>query len=558
MSRRILSAEASTTAVLARMLEAVLLCGLAMLVAFLQTASSSGFGQGSMTYIDVARHVAKGQGVTTDILFVDSIPRVPTPLSNWPPLYPVAIAGLARFGLDFAIAARWVAIAGAGGAVVLVYLLGAMLFGPRAGRISAVLMTVWPAITRIAAMAMSEPLFLLLLLTSVLITVWSIPVRGAPGYVRLALGGLILGAAALTRYPGAALIPAGGIALLAGVPGWRWRERVGRALAWSLPAAVPIAAWLARNLFTTGALVGVGRQPSKSGLIANAVRAVKTVAFDTFHLMSRITIVPELVHIRTRLVALVTAAVVGALLIWLLRDARRRVALKLAVHNALGSPERAFVAAIGGGYVAAMVIARSLSSFEPLGSRMMLPAYPFLLILIIAFVTGLQERLWPKLGGWLAAGVTLLCLASVAVVVLPESLRAGGPSLEPGPAPAWVEWAAVSTSPDAVIVGNIAGDYNLYLQRPALTFSNYESAPSHFDCVKISKVLSQLESKRAYFVLHKERGELQAGTMGSQYGKVIEHVLTGQTRLPLKLIVRQPEFAAYEILSPIWPCSEPG
>jgi hypothetical protein len=42
--------------------------------------------------------------------------------------------------------------------------------------------------------------------------------------------------------------------------------------------------------------------------------------------------------------------------------------------------------------------------------------------------------------------------------------------------------------------------------------------------------------------------------MGELYDPLLARVLKGEAVLPLRLVARAPEFAAYEVLSSRWPC----
>src|SRR4051812_11464315 len=69
----------------------------------------------TMNFIDVARHIVSGQGVTQATLGFNQ-PRfsvddpIPTPLTHQPPLYPLMIASLSQTGLAFTDAALLISI----------------------------------------------------------------------------------------------------------------------------------------------------------------------------------------------------------------------------------------------------------------------------------------------------------------------------------------------------------------------------------------------------------------------------------------------------------------
>lgn len=81
----------------------------------------------------------------------------------------------------------------------LVFLLGRRVFGAGAGAIAAFLHAVFPGQVFYVGTLLSEPLFTFLLMVSLTALFWNRPKPGETPWWRLALGGLLLGAATLTR-----------------------------------------------------------------------------------------------------------------------------------------------------------------------------------------------------------------------------------------------------------------------------------------------------------------------------------------------------------------------
>ena len=175
-------------------LQLVLLFGLGLFTALLATSHSRGFSPDSKVYVDSANQIARGEGFTSTILFTDSEPTVPAPLTTWPPLYPATIAGVHKLGIGTEVAARIVALVAFSFSVVLLWLIASMLFGRTAAWISALLLVIWPTMTGVAAMALSENLFVFLLLVSVWTTVRSMSQTSLRRRnLLLVLGGLAMG-----------------------------------------------------------------------------------------------------------------------------------------------------------------------------------------------------------------------------------------------------------------------------------------------------------------------------------------------------------------------------
>jgi len=219
----------------------------------------------------------------------------------------------------------------------------------------------------------------------------------------------------------------------------------------------------------------------------------------------------------------------------------------------LATAEARYVVALGAGYWASMIIARTVIGFYPLDSRLMMPAYPLVAVGVVAAGVTFVERLWPAAARHLVAGTAAAAVVLVAALLLPRSLTAGGPRLALPPAPPWVAWVAANTPPDALIVGNVAFDHNLYSRRPVLAFSSNRYGISHFDCQSLSDMLGKLHL-RAYLVLRTERGQFSAEHLGSLYGSAIEAVLNGGSPLPLRLLARHEQYAVFEVLDTRWEC----
>lgn len=81
----------------------------------------------------------------------------------------------------------------------LVFVLGRRLFGALAGGVAALLHAVFPGQVFYTGTLLSEPLFTFLLMAGLTALFWERPRPGETPWLRLAVGGLLLGAATLTR-----------------------------------------------------------------------------------------------------------------------------------------------------------------------------------------------------------------------------------------------------------------------------------------------------------------------------------------------------------------------
>jgi len=548
---------------LARRLPLVAVALLAVVVVLLETAYLPAFGDPmEMAYVDFSRHMARGDGLATSMLASYYIPRIPSPISLWPPLYPASVAGLSKLGFTVPVAARLVSVMAFALTAAVLWRLGTVVFDRTVGTIAAVGLALWPPVAHIAGMALSENLFALLILLSVLISVRLIRGQEGPGrWPAIAVaGGLVMGGAALTRYVGLALVAIGALALLANLRGRSLKDRLAITTVWSVSAVVPSALLLVRNVLVTGALIGAGRPPNERGLAYHIVFSIKTVVADVLTLLWRLAILPEALRLDSRLMALVLIAGLILLLFGLVRSKRMRIGLIAALRAPVGTPEARFLLTIALGYWVAMLAARSVMGFMALSTRMMMPVYPLLLLLGVAVVVSLAGAAGPSARRALVTVVLVLAVGAVAGVIGPRSLAAGGPRLRPGSPPPAVTWVATNTPPGAPIIGNGGTDYNFYLERPVLSFASFLEyrGGDRFerDCRTIARNLALLGWQRPYLILRAEDGELDPDLMGRRYGPTIARLLRGEQALPVRLIVREREFVVFEVLNLHWNCAQ--
>lgn len=199
----------------------------------------------SIRYVAVARNLLAGRG-----FYVPYGIAGPLPFTHWPPLYPASLAVLGFFGVDPLAGAR----------LLNAILLGVniLLVGVTVRRITAPKM--WPAVAAAAvalssvdmlsvhATAWSEPLFIALCLTAVLLLDRYLQ-TSAVRYLVLsgATGALVL----LARYHGIAFVAAAAAALV--VLGKRGlSRRLGDAAVFGGMSLAPIALWLVRNNIVAG------------------------------------------------------------------------------------------------------------------------------------------------------------------------------------------------------------------------------------------------------------------------------------------------------------------
>ncbi len=207
------------------------LLGLPPLVGFVAVVAATGKGlytsPDAVFYVGTARNWLDGQGFTPPPGLQD--------VEHFAPLFTVVLAGLGRLGLDPLDGARLVnAVVFA--AIVLV--VGLVVRG-RTGSVPAALVASVLTLAAVdlltfAGSALSEPLFILLALSGLVVLCAHLD---RPRPLLLAGASALAGAAFLTRYAGVALVIAGVAALL-------WRRRWVDAAVFGGVATLPVALFL--------------------------------------------------------------------------------------------------------------------------------------------------------------------------------------------------------------------------------------------------------------------------------------------------------------------------
>lgn len=369
----------------------------ALALAALVLHATARFGPGvspdSVYYLSAARSLAGGEGLTT---------FEGRPLVDWPPLFPALLAAGDLVGLDPLDGARLVNAGLAGLTVLLAGLwLGRALCSGPLFLVAIVFVATAPALTRVALMAWSEPLFLCLTFACLAATGRHL----ATGRRRhLAAAAVTAAAAALTRYAGLPIYLAVGLSLLLR-PGWRRGRRAGSAVLFLAAAGTPALLWVVRNQRLAGEPAGE-RAAAATPLASNLRGSVHQVAQWFFPSGTAATgEVPPGAYVSAFLLAALLAALV-ALGVRELRPGRRARPGRASVLETL--PFAAFVAA----YWSFSVAAASLVAMDPLNQRLMSPV--LLPLACLVFVAA--DRLPEALGGGparrrVAAVVVALVLA---------------------------------------------------------------------------------------------------------------------------------------------------
>jgi hypothetical protein len=200
----------------------------------------------------LANNLADGRGYIRpfDLLKFD----LTVPTAEYPPLHPFVLSLVARVGVR-SVEAQRIALACVGtGTVALIGGIGRRMAGPSVGLVAAGLAAVSPMMFLPEATLMSEAIFVFLVAAALLL---ALRAYERPSLLRIALLGVVLGLAVLTRAEAAVL----GVLLLAGLlrpdPARPVARRLGLVALGLVVMAVIVVPWTVRNQQTFHRLVPV-------------------------------------------------------------------------------------------------------------------------------------------------------------------------------------------------------------------------------------------------------------------------------------------------------------
>jgi len=355
-------------------------------------ATPWGLGQGgdSYYYVSGARSITAGEGFARPA--ADGTVR---PITHFPPLYSLVLAGAGAAGLDVMSAGRafHAVLFGANGLLLgwLVWRGTRSLWLAAAGSL---LFSTSPAMISVHSWLLSEALFLFLVLAS---AAWMAQALETGRRPALIAAGIAAGLAALTRYAGLALVLSHVVVLL-----WRPGRR-----RW-VDAGITIGlgsfgwlVWAARNAWVAGSLTNRGLSlhlPEAERL----TEAVTTVA--RWLLPGRLPL------------GLGATAVLALAVIVLVAAARRLISRRAAAPDraeALLTVSMTFVC------VYAFMLAASLSFADastPLDDRILSPLFVFGLVVLLTVLEPLARR------DGLPRGLAMAAIGGMAILML---LRGG-------------------------------------------------------------------------------------------------------------------------------------
>lgn len=326
-----------------------------------------GLGGDSFYYVSGARNLVEGMGFSRPAGSGGVLP-----ITHFPPLYAVLLAGPVALGFDAAQAARWLSAALFAGSLFLAGLILLRSTGlPLLALAGQTALLAAPVMLSVHSWVLSEPLFHFLLILTILLA----GRLRDPGPRNLLAVAMTASLSFLTRYVGAFLIAACGVALIL-APGRRLVERFRETVLFLGIALLAPVLWLVRNFWVGGTLTN--RAPSWHPVTSDLIRG----ALETTSLWVLPASVPS--SVRTGLTLMFGLGILGAgaVLIWG-RGQRTDPNSQLAVAANYALLPLAFVSV----YVLSLMTSLSvLDAATPVDDRILSPLYPagVLLALILA------------------------------------------------------------------------------------------------------------------------------------------------------------------------------
>ena len=420
----------------------------------LATRRGVALGSDSAAYIAAARSFVQGSGLSWLSGGVEA-----RPLVLHAPLYPLVLAGFEALSIDSLVAAR--VING------LAFGLSILLFGILLHRLTrswgfslygALILMCTGEFFAVYVWAMSDPLYIVLSLATLLLAVLFLEGGHLPLFVALSIGA---STAYLTRYVGLSLVAALALVFLL-TPGTSPFRRWAQAGVFVVAAVVPIGVWFARNAWLTGQIAGRTFGSSGASLLGGSEQAASIILnwFLPLRLVD---------WLRERSPLLTIAGLLGmvglALILGLSLHSRatRGQASSALMGFLMGVYSLAFLGLVGFSYLYSR-------PGTDINERTLSPVYPATLAMVLAMLAWF----WSSRLGWLRGLVLVACVVflrnkAVYTYGVIDDLRSRG---EGYASKAWQESPTIAKlvelSPDLVYTDDIAAVYllaspNVYL-----------------------------------------------------------------------------------------------
>ncbi|MFN2196120.1 MAG: ArnT family glycosyltransferase [Anaerolineales bacterium] len=485
----------------------------------------------SVVYIGTANNLQAGKGLT-----LPSGSLSDEPLTQYPPFYPIVLTGFSLLGSEPYQAARWLA------ALIFalnILLVGFLLYGllPEARWISllgSAGMLLAPAMLEIHVMAWTEPIFILLGMSS--LAVLSVYLN-AQKTVWLLLAAILSGLALLTRYAGAAYVAAGMLGLLL-LLNTTFVKRLLQMLIFAVVSSLPTLAVLVNNRMSAGTATNrtIGFHPVTRSQLWQGLASISGWLG-----------MPS--GLPTWLYLLFLAAAAGLLLLVLWLVTRNVPSTNPDNSRQRAIPELILLLALFGmiyGFFL-LVSITFVDANTPLDNRILAPIYPALFIIgcyAIGKVYARKDWAWSvRLSGLVVIGLLLVIYTGRSLPAI-NNYQQNGIGFSSSVWHSSAMLAEVKTLPESVAVYSnlsdaiylITGHRAVRLPRP-FELSNQQLNPD-FES-EIADMGAQMQAGNAVIVFFNQPGRLENPS---------EADLTD--RLPLEVVYETNEGKIYQIGNP--------
>jgi len=475
------------------------------------------FSPDSVHYIDTARNIVAGRGISNSMaplkLAIERAETLPRPMTIWGPLYPLLIALSSRAGLPAPAGALLVPFVFLGIVLYGSYLLIRELFDETVALLGVAFLLHFAPLRLVSTYAWSDAVGLAfeVLLFCAVVRVYRAE-RSRAGFCAV-LAGLAAGMAYAARY---ALLPLFPMSILLLVERKRPSETAKNLgfLSFSfLFIAAPVAI---RNLLVTGHLRGARLPPSLGVPLGKACSHLFRVVLETAR--------PE-----SWLVGLFYMALLAAMAAMCVVQIRRRTLLS-TLRDILSGGKRYLLVLWPAGYLAFLLYCESRTPIDPIDARLTVPATLLFLLLFAALlvrVVGARP--------WVFASISV-ALALIAVGNEVPTARAVMRTNLPRPydfqhklaVSEALTWLSANMTDRDLIVAEDGQDFPLYLG-PVHTLYFLSSWPSSSQ-VSYADFTDYLERycgkyEHIYLVLNKEPQRSSRKT--SQAGSFLAELAAG-------------------------------
>ena len=480
------------------------------LLAFNSLTRIREFTPDSMSYVDVARNFAEGRGLSQSALgfgrasfAVDEV--IPAAWTGHAPGFSIAIALLSRAGVSFENAALALAALFYGSSLVVAFFLAREVYDEAvAWLVVAVLLNYYP-LRHTAAVGWSETQAVLCALT----VLWLLAryYHRSRGSGHAVLVGLFTGLAFATRYPMFPLVPVAAIAIAS-----RRSPRLLRDGAlFAFGAACSAGPVLARNLAVSGTIAGAASNIHYTRVRTHMINALWALSeyYEPYYLEAP----PRRLELWILLAGVLVASIA-------LAYQRRLKAVLAETFLRIDGPR--WIALWGVAYIPFIIIVRSITWFDDISDRLIVPGSVALAVLMTAFAVRAM-----RLGRAAVIAITGLLVATALAREAMFTARHAPVSRGVPPTPR-LTWIANNTTARDLVIGDYTMDLPFYFpHRKAITFEHfpYTNRPSD---EMLDAYLGRhcREFDHVYLIVHDWYGT-NRGAWIEAFGSMIADLMTG-------------------------------